>query len=101
MGRGIEPVDLVFDTAGGERLVRSPSVLREGGRLVSVAEQPPQATGVSTVYFVVQPNRRQLVQIAELLDGGCRRPPLSTPRSRSRRLRAPSSAAWPPTSAGR
>ena len=67
---GIEPVDLVFDTAGGERLVRSPSVLREGGRLVSVAEQPPQATGVSTVYFVVEPNRQQLVQIAELLDGG-------------------------------
>jgi NADPH:quinone reductase-like Zn-dependent oxidoreductase len=67
---GIEPVDLVFDTAGGERLVRSSSVLGEGGRLVSVAEQPPQATGVSTVYFVVEPNRRQLVQIAELLDGG-------------------------------
>ena len=67
---GIEPVDLVFDTAGGERLVRSASVLREGGRLVSVAEQPPQATGVSTVYFVVEPNRQQLVQIAELLDGG-------------------------------
>ena len=41
---GIEPVDLVFDTAGGERLARSP-VLREGGRVVSVAEEPPQASG--------------------------------------------------------
>jgi NADPH:quinone reductase-like Zn-dependent oxidoreductase len=67
---GIEPVDLVFDTAGGERLARSPEVLREGGRLVSVAEQPPQANGVTSVYFVVEPNRRQLTQIAELLDGG-------------------------------
>jgi NADPH:quinone reductase-like Zn-dependent oxidoreductase len=67
---GIEPVDLVFDTAGGERLARSPEVLREGGRLVSVAEEPPQANGVTSVYFVVEPNRRQLTQIAELLDGG-------------------------------
>jgi NADPH:quinone reductase-like Zn-dependent oxidoreductase len=67
---GIEPVDLVFDTAGGERLAGSPAVLREGGRLVSVAEEPPQANGVSSVYFVVEPNRRQLAQIAELLDGG-------------------------------
>jgi NADPH:quinone reductase-like Zn-dependent oxidoreductase len=67
---GIEPVDLVFDTAGGERLVRSLGVLREGGRLVSVAEEPPQATGVNSVYFVVEPNREQLAQIARLLDDG-------------------------------
>ena len=45
-------------------------MLREGGRLVSVAEEPPQATGVSSVYFVVEPNRRQLTQIAKLFDGG-------------------------------
>ncbi len=67
---GIEPVDLVFDTAGGERLARSPGVLREGGRLVSVAEEPPQATGISVVYFIVEPERHQLAQIAGLLDGG-------------------------------
>jgi NADPH:quinone reductase-like Zn-dependent oxidoreductase len=66
---GIEPVDLVFDTAGGKRLASSLGVLREGGRLVSVAEEPPQATGISSVYFVVEPNRRQLEQIAGLLDG--------------------------------
>ena len=66
----LEPVDLVFDTAGGERLARSPGVLREGGRLVSVAEEPPQTTGVSSVYFVVEPNRDQLAQIAGLLDDG-------------------------------
>jgi NADPH:quinone reductase-like Zn-dependent oxidoreductase len=75
---GLEPVDLVFDTAGGERLAGSPNVLREGGRLVSVAEEPPQATGVSSVYFVVEPNRRQLTQMAELLDGGFPRPSLDS-----------------------
>jgi Zinc-binding dehydrogenase len=37
----IDAVDLVFDTAGGGRLERSPAVLRAGGRLVSVAGQPP------------------------------------------------------------
>jgi NADPH:quinone reductase-like Zn-dependent oxidoreductase len=67
---GLEPVALVFDTVGGERLAGSPGVLRDGGRLVSVAEEPPQAPGVSSVYFVVEPNRAQLAQIAELLDGG-------------------------------
>jgi NADPH:quinone reductase-like Zn-dependent oxidoreductase len=67
---GIDPVDLVFDTAGGERLARSPAVLRENGRLVSVAEEPPQASGVSSVYFVVEPDRRQLSEITALLEGG-------------------------------
>jgi NADPH:quinone reductase-like Zn-dependent oxidoreductase len=67
---GLAPVDLVFDTGGGERLASSPNVLRDGGRLVSVAEEPPEAPGVSSVYFVVEPNRRQLIQIARLLDEG-------------------------------
>jgi NADPH:quinone reductase-like Zn-dependent oxidoreductase len=66
----IEPVDLVFDTAGGDRLLNSPGVLREGGRLVSVAEDPPRATGISSVYFVVEPNREQLTQVSRLLDDG-------------------------------
>jgi NADPH:quinone reductase-like Zn-dependent oxidoreductase len=71
---GIEPVDLVFDTAGGERLAQSPAVLREGGRLVSVAEDPPQAPDITSVYFVVEPNSRQLAGIAALLDDGLPRP---------------------------
>ena len=65
----LEPVDVVFDSGGGERLAGSPAVLREGGRLVSVAEEPSQTPGITSVYFVVGPDRRQLVQIAELLDG--------------------------------
>jgi NADPH:quinone reductase-like Zn-dependent oxidoreductase len=65
----IEPVDLVFDTVGGERLAGSLDVLREGGRLVSVAEEPPRASGVSSIYFVVEPNREELDQVTALLDG--------------------------------
>ena len=61
----VEPVDLVFDTAGGELLERSPAILREGGKLVSVAEE---ASG--GVYFIVEPNREQLVEIGRLADAG-------------------------------
>jgi NADPH:quinone reductase-like Zn-dependent oxidoreductase len=67
----VEPVDVVFDTAGGERLRRSSAVLGAGGRLVSVAEEPPDGG----VYFVVEPNRDQLTSLARLADVGELRPP--------------------------
>ena len=61
----IDPVDLVFDTVGGERLTRSASVLRPGGRIVSVAEEADGA-----FYFTVEPNRDQLAEIGRLADTG-------------------------------
>jgi NADPH:quinone reductase-like Zn-dependent oxidoreductase len=71
-------VDVVFDTAGGERLAASPALLRPGGRLVSVAQEPPRQAAdgqpVTARYFVVEPNREQLVQLARLIDGGELRP---------------------------
>jgi NADPH:quinone reductase-like Zn-dependent oxidoreductase len=66
----VEAVDLVFDTAGGERLRRSPAVLRDGGRLVSVAEPPPEGG----VFFVVAPDPHQLRSIARLVSTGELRP---------------------------
>jgi NADPH:quinone reductase-like Zn-dependent oxidoreductase len=42
--------DAVFATAGGERLQRSPAVLRDGGRPVSGASQAPDGG----VYLVVK-----------------------------------------------
>jgi NADPH:quinone reductase-like Zn-dependent oxidoreductase len=74
----VEPVDLVLDTAGGERLERSPAVVRPGGRLVSVASEPAadaaSAHGIEAIYFVVGPNREQLSEIARLADRGVLRP---------------------------
>jgi len=71
-------VDLVFDTVGGDRLDRSLAVLPSGGRLVSVATEPPSeraaTQGVTAVYFVVQTNREQLLDIAKLADNGELRP---------------------------
>jgi NADPH:quinone reductase-like Zn-dependent oxidoreductase len=68
----LEPVDLVFDTAGGERLERSPAALREGGRLVSIATEPARADdrGITALYFVVEPSRAQLAELARLADAG-------------------------------
>jgi len=67
----VEPVDLVFDTRGGERLRRSVAVLRARGRLVSVVEEPPDGGE----YFTVEPNPDQLTSIARLADVGELRPP--------------------------
>jgi NADPH:quinone reductase-like Zn-dependent oxidoreductase len=63
------PVDLVFDTAGGELLARSPEMVAAGGRVVSVAEEAPGAQ-----YFIVEANREQLAEIARLVDEGALRP---------------------------
>jgi NADPH:quinone reductase-like Zn-dependent oxidoreductase len=70
-GRGelddaVSRVDLVFDTVGGELLERAPAQLAGGGRLVSVAAEP---RGEGT-YFVVEPNREQLIELAKLADTG-------------------------------
>lgn len=76
----LDPVDLVFDTVGGEVLTRSGAVLRKGGRLVSVAEEPPVAVRerVETMYFVVEPNHEQLVELARLVDEGIVRPAIDS-----------------------
>jgi NADPH:quinone reductase-like Zn-dependent oxidoreductase len=67
----VAPVDVVFDTVGGEQLRRSPAVLRAGGRLVSVAEDPPDGG----MYFIVAPNHDQLRSITGRADRGELRPP--------------------------
>ena len=69
----IEPVDLVFDTAGRDRLMQSVDVLEEGGRLVSVAEDPPEEAterGIEATWFLVESNSSQLTQLGDLADRG-------------------------------
>jgi NADPH:quinone reductase-like Zn-dependent oxidoreductase len=51
------PADVVFDTIGGE--------LPAGGRVVTIAAEAPGAT-----YFIVEPDRGQLVELARLADAG-------------------------------
>lgn len=66
--RGIDPVDLVFDTVGGEVLARSSRLLRQGGRLVTIADEPP--VGVDATYFVVEPDGEQLAKVGDMVNEG-------------------------------
>lgn len=73
---GLEPVDLAFDTVGGSALSGSAGLIRPGGRIVSVAEEPP--TGLDAIYFVVEPRRRQLDEVARLVEEGVLEPMLDS-----------------------
>jgi NADPH:quinone reductase-like Zn-dependent oxidoreductase len=64
--------DVVVDTVGGETLNRSFTVLRPGGRLVTLSAPPPDGKaeefGVTATFFIVSPDRGQLIELAELVD---------------------------------
>jgi NADPH:quinone reductase-like Zn-dependent oxidoreductase len=71
---GSERVQLIFDTIGGTTLERAWDVLKDGGRVVSIAEPPSperlaehHATGS---YFVVEPDRDGLRELAARIDAG-------------------------------
>jgi NADPH:quinone reductase-like Zn-dependent oxidoreductase len=66
--RDLPPLDLVFDTVGGEALAESGRLVRDGGRIVSVAE-PPRA-GLEATYFVVEPQADQLRELGRLVEAG-------------------------------
>src|SRR4030095_17070924 len=72
----VRDVYVVFDTVGGETLERSWGVLKPGGRLVTVAASGERTTDerVRAAYFIVEPSRTQLTEIARLIDGGALRP---------------------------
>src|SRR5438046_3811278 len=79
----VHGVDLVFDLVGGDTLVRSWQVVKPGGALVSVVSPRPsfeeaKAYDVRPVWFVVEPNREQLIQIGALIDAGKLRPIIET-----------------------
>jgi NADPH:quinone reductase-like Zn-dependent oxidoreductase len=69
VGEG-EPCDLLFDTTGGEALARSAG---QAGRIVTVAAETPGAH-----YFIVEPNREQLLELAGLVDRGELRPEIDS-----------------------
>jgi len=72
----VAPVDFVFDTVGGDLLAGSAALLAPGGRLVAVAEEPPD--GVAGTFFIVEPDVDQLIALARLADEGALRPAIDT-----------------------
>ena len=64
-------VDVVLDVIGGEILERSAAVVRPGGTLVTIAEPVTvHPRGGRGVFFVVEPDRARLADLAQrVLDG--------------------------------
>ena len=75
-------VDVVLDVIGGEIRDRSAALVRPGGTLVTIAGPPtvyPRAG--RAIFFVVEPNREQLTQLAGRLRAGRLTPLVTTVRS--------------------
>lgn len=72
----VRGVDAVFDTVGGDTLRRSWGVLRPGGRLVTIAasEEGSQDERTRAAFFIVEPRRAELEDVARLIDSGEVRP---------------------------
>ena len=74
-------VDVVLDLIGGEILDRSAAVTGPGGTLVSVTAPPKiRPADGRAIYFVVEPNRSQLAELARLVQCGRLTPPVGTVR---------------------
>ncbi len=69
---GLNGVDVVFDTMGGETQERSFSVLKPGGFLVSTVSPPDaekaKAAGVRAAMMGVRPDGARLAEVAKMFD---------------------------------
>lgn len=72
----VRGVDVVFDTVGGDTLRRSWSVLKPDGRVIAIAasEEDSRDERTREAFFIVQPRRAELEEIAQLIDAGIVRP---------------------------
>jgi NADPH:quinone reductase-like Zn-dependent oxidoreductase len=68
----VENVDVVFDGVGGETLDRSWAVLKPNGRMITIAANSEGTTDqrVKDAFFIVEPNKKQLLEITKLIDAG-------------------------------
>jgi NADPH:quinone reductase-like Zn-dependent oxidoreductase len=68
----VHEADVVLDAVGGETLERSWNVVRPGGIVVSIVDRIPEEKslrhGVRGAFFIVEPNRRELVEITRLVE---------------------------------
>ncbi|MET7749709.1 NADP-dependent oxidoreductase [Micromonospora sp. NPDC005367] len=79
--RQVGEVDVVFDVIGGDILERSTQLVRPGGTLVTIATPPTvQPTDGRAIFFVVEPDRARLIDLAERLRAGRLKPIVSEVR---------------------
>jgi NADPH:quinone reductase-like Zn-dependent oxidoreductase len=74
----VHDVDFVLDTIGGDTLLRSMPLVRRGGTVVSIVQEPPAALaaelGIRAVKNAVLPASEHLRSIVKLIDEGHARP---------------------------
>jgi NADPH:quinone reductase-like Zn-dependent oxidoreductase len=72
----VREIDVVFDTVGGDTLRCSWAVLKENGRLVTIAAASEMTHDERTkeAFFIVEPRSQQLIEIGKLLDAGLLHP---------------------------
>lgn len=72
----VAPMDVVFDTVGGETLQRSWTVLKAGGRMITIAADSETSTDerIKQGFFIVEPNHKQLKRISDMLQTGALQP---------------------------
>jgi NADPH:quinone reductase-like Zn-dependent oxidoreductase len=70
----VQDVDAVIDLVGGEVQMRSFPVLRRGGKLISAVSHPDQHLAqlhsVEAAFFLVNVTKRELAELASLVDRG-------------------------------
>ena len=67
--------DVVFDVIGGDVLDRSAALVRAGGTLVTIATPPEvQPKNGRAVFFIVEPDRARLADLAQRLRDGRLKP---------------------------
>ncbi|TDC39780.1 NADP-dependent oxidoreductase [Micromonospora sp. 15K316] len=73
--RQVGEVDVVFDVIGGDILARSTDLVRPGGTVVTIATPPAvQPKEGRAIFFVVEPDRVRLADLAERLRAGRLKP---------------------------
>ncbi|MGC4820621.1 NADP-dependent oxidoreductase [Micromonospora sp. DT63] len=79
--RDVGEVDVVLDVIGGEILRRSTELVRPGGTLVTIATPPTvQPKDGRAIFFVVEPDRVRLADLADRVRAGRLKPIVSAVR---------------------
>jgi len=69
----VKDVDLVLDTVGGDLVERSRLVLSATGMLITIVESLASegaAERTRELFFIVEPNRSELIELGKLIDAG-------------------------------
>lgn len=65
-------VDVVFDCVGGDVLEKSAEIVKQGGRLISIVDDPSglARSDIHKEFVFVAPNNRQLTELAGMVEQG-------------------------------